>query len=132
MIPRDGPREKTPGPHHLFSCLTIYFPSSPLNQTHSKKFSFSFSLQSFPSTLFHLQTNTPLKETNINHPKGHDYAEWVRITRPISSYEDGSGNAQLGKCHTEASFSEHPLAKRRTQKDEFLQSTSFPTVEAAQ
>ena len=73
--------------------LTIYFPSSPLNQTHSKKFSFSFSLQSFPSTLFHLQTNTPLKETNINHPKGHDYAEWVRITRPISSYEDGSGNA---------------------------------------
>ena len=34
----------------------IYFPSSPPNQTHSKKFSFPFSLQSFPSTLFHLQT----------------------------------------------------------------------------
>ena len=36
---------------------TIYFPSSPPNQTHSKKFSFPFSLQNFPSILFHLQTN---------------------------------------------------------------------------
>ena len=35
----------------------IYFPSSPLNQTHSKKFSFPFSLQSFLSTLFHLLIN---------------------------------------------------------------------------
>ena len=43
-------------------CLgpTIYFPSSPPNQTHSKNFSFLFSFQSFPSTLFHLHTNTPL------------------------------------------------------------------------
>ena len=49
-----GPRRKHPGP-------TIYFPSFPPNQTHSKKFSFLFSLQSFPSILFHLQTNTPLR-----------------------------------------------------------------------
>ena len=35
----------------------------PLHRTKhtSKKFSFPFSLQSFPSTLFHLQTNTPIK-----------------------------------------------------------------------
>ena len=59
-------------------------------------------------------------------------AKWVRITQPISSYEDGLCNAQLGKCHTKASFSEHPLAKRLTQKDEVPQSTSFPTVEADQ
>ena len=59
-------------------------------------------------------------------------ANWVRITRPISSYEDGSCNTQLSKRHTEASFSEHPSVKRRTQKDEVPQSTSFPTVEAAQ
>ena len=59
-------------------------------------------------------------------------AKLVRITQPISSYEDGSCNTQLGKRHTEASFSEHPLAKRLTQKDEVPQSTSFPTVEAAQ
>ena len=38
--------------------FTLYFLSSPPNQTHSKKFSFPFSLQIFPSTLFHLQTNT--------------------------------------------------------------------------
>ena len=37
---------------------TIYFPFSSPNQTHSKKFSFLFSFQSFSSTLFHLQTNT--------------------------------------------------------------------------
>ena len=41
--------------------FTIYFPSSSPNQTHSKKFSFPFSLQGFPSILFHLQTNTPLR-----------------------------------------------------------------------
>ena len=39
--------------------FTIYFSSSPLNQTHSKKFSFPFSIHIFPSTIFHLQTNTP-------------------------------------------------------------------------
>ena len=48
-----GPRRKNPDP-------TIYFPSSSLNQIHSKKFSFPFSLRNFPSTLFHLQTNTSL------------------------------------------------------------------------
>ena len=48
-----GPRRKHQG-------LTIYFPFSPPNQTHLKKFSFIFSLQSFLSSLFHLQTNTPL------------------------------------------------------------------------
>ena len=37
---------------------TIYFPSSSPNQTHSKMFSFPFSLISFPFILFHLQTNT--------------------------------------------------------------------------
>ena len=37
---------------------TIYFLSSPPNQIHSKKFFFPFSLQIFPSTLFHLQKNT--------------------------------------------------------------------------
>ena len=40
---------------------TIYFPFSSPNQTHSKKIFFLFSLQNFPSTLFHLQTNTSLK-----------------------------------------------------------------------
>ena len=39
---------------------TIYFHSSSPNQTHSKKFSFLFSFQNFPSTLVYLQTNTPL------------------------------------------------------------------------
>ena len=48
-----GPRRKNSDP-------TIYFPSSPPNQIHSKKFSFPFSLRNFPSTLFHLQTNTSL------------------------------------------------------------------------
>ena len=60
--------EKTfgdPKRKHLGS--TIYFPSSPPNQTHSKKFFFPFSLQSFPFTLFHLQTNTPLVSTKISH-----------------------------------------------------------------
>ena len=54
------PKRKHLGP-------TIYFPPSPPNQTHSKKFFFSFSLQSFPFTLFHLQTNTPLVSTKISH-----------------------------------------------------------------
>ena len=40
------------------SSPTIYFPSSPPNQTHSKKFSFLFSFESFSSILFHFQTNT--------------------------------------------------------------------------
>ena len=43
-----GPREKTPGSHHLFSFL------STQPKTYSKKFFFLFSLQSFLSTLFHL------------------------------------------------------------------------------
>ena len=47
------------GKKHL--SLTIYIPSSQSNQTKSKKFSFPFSFQSFPSTLFYLQTNTPLE-----------------------------------------------------------------------
>ena len=38
---------------------TIYFSFSLPNQTHSKKIFFPFSLQCFPFTLFHLQTNTP-------------------------------------------------------------------------
>ena len=46
-----GPRRKHLGP-------TIYFPSSPPNQTQSKKFSFLFSFESFSSILFHFQTNT--------------------------------------------------------------------------
>ena len=49
-----------PGRKHLDP--TIYFPSSLLTKHTSKKFSFLFSLQSFPSTLFHLQTNTPSKK----------------------------------------------------------------------
>ena len=48
---------------HWYFCplnsLAIYFPSFPLNQTHSKKFSFLFSFQIFLSTLFQLQANTP-------------------------------------------------------------------------
>ena len=37
----------------------IFFPPHTTKHT-SKKFLFPFFLQSFPSTLFHLQTNTPL------------------------------------------------------------------------
>ena len=49
----DGPRRKHLGP-------TIYFLTPhPTKQT-PKKFSFLFSHQNFLSTLFHLQTNTPL------------------------------------------------------------------------
>ena len=48
------PVEKKSGPHHLFSIL----PTQP--NTFQKSFSFLFSLYSFPSTLFHLQTNTSL------------------------------------------------------------------------
>ena len=44
------------GPGRKYLGPTIYFPSFPLNQTHSKDIFFSFSLQSFPSTLFYLQT----------------------------------------------------------------------------
>ena len=40
------------------SSPTIYFPSSTPNLTHSKKFSFLFSFESFSSILFHFQTNT--------------------------------------------------------------------------
>ena len=47
------PGEKTPKPHHLFSFL----PTQP--NTLKKIILFLFSLQSFPSSLFHLQTNTP-------------------------------------------------------------------------
>ena len=36
----------------------IFIPSYPAKHT-PKRFFFPFSLQSFPSTLFHLQTNTP-------------------------------------------------------------------------
>ena len=46
-----GPKRKHLNP-------TIYFPSSPSNQTQSKKFTFLFSLQKFSSTIFQLQTNT--------------------------------------------------------------------------
>ena len=45
------------GIKHLGS--TIYFPSSPPNQTQSKMFSFPFFLQNFPYTIFHLKINTP-------------------------------------------------------------------------
>ena len=41
-------------PHYLFSFL-------PTQPNTLKKFSSPFSLQSFPSILFHLQTNTPLR-----------------------------------------------------------------------
>ena len=54
--------------------FTIYFSSFPSNQTHSKKFLFLFSLQSFPSTLFHLQINTPslsLSWHSTTTPIGH-------------------------------------------------------------
>ena len=42
------------------SDLTIYFLSSYPTKRTLKKISFLFSLQSFPSTLFYLQTNTQL------------------------------------------------------------------------
>ena len=38
---------------------TIYFPSCLPNKIHSKKVYLPISFQSFSSTLFHLQTNTP-------------------------------------------------------------------------
>ena len=38
----------------------IFLPSYPIKHT-PKKFFFPFSLQSFPYTMFHLQTNTPLR-----------------------------------------------------------------------
>ena len=67
-----------PGRKHLDP--TIYFPSSLLTKHTSKKFSFLFSLQSFPSTLFYLQTNT-LSEKGIGPRVVHrlalmDGREW--------------------------------------------------------
>ena len=53
-----GPGWKMPRPH-----LKVFFPLFP-----TKKHTNPFSLQSFPSILFHLQTNTPLTkylETNF-------------------------------------------------------------------
>ena len=55
------------GPKTKHLSLIIYFPLSPSNQTHSKNFSFQFSLQSFPFTLFHLQTNTPLVSSSSTY-----------------------------------------------------------------
>ena len=46
-----GLGEKIPTPHHLFFFLSTH------PNTLQKKFSLLFSLQSFPSSLFHLQTN---------------------------------------------------------------------------
>ena len=40
----------------------IFFPPHPTKHT-LKKFSFLFSFQSFPSTLFYLQINTPYRDT---------------------------------------------------------------------
>ena len=48
-----GPKKKHLG-------FTIYFPSFPPNQTHSKKIFILIFLQNFPSTLFYLQTNTKI------------------------------------------------------------------------
>nr|POE91849.1 putative ribonuclease h protein [Quercus suber] len=41
-------------------------------------------------------------------------AKWVRSSRPTSSHVEVNTTAQLGKCHTEASSTEHPEAKRRS------------------
>ena len=53
------PKEKISRPRHLFSHPTKYIP---------KKFPFPFSLQSFPSTIFHLLTNTPLRNEKRSLP----------------------------------------------------------------
>ena len=46
------------GPHH-------HFPSPPSTKHPPKSFSSSYSLQNFPSTLLHLQTNTPLGRLGV-------------------------------------------------------------------
>ena len=55
----DRIREKTPRSYQFFFSLL------PPTKHPSKKFSFSFSLQSFSSTLFHLQTNTSYKYKSL-------------------------------------------------------------------
>ena len=76
-----GPRRKNPDP-------TIYFPSSPPNQIHSKKFSFSFSLQSFPSTLFHLQTNTSLVFSFLTVVGVFKVDRWVLVSSISKVFDD--------------------------------------------
>ena len=76
-----GPRRKNPDP-------TIYFPSSPPNQIHSKNFSFPFSLRNFPSTLFHLQTNTSLVFSFLIVVGVFKVDRWVLVSS-ISKVFDG-------------------------------------------
>ena len=45
--------------------LSFIFLPPHLTKHNLEKFSFPFSLQSFPSTIFHLQTNTPQKFTSL-------------------------------------------------------------------
>lgn len=79
-------------------------------------------------------SKSPNNKTPVVKPglESETAAKWIRITRPISSYEDVANNAQLGKRHTEAFSSEYPAAKRRLQKDEVPQSHFLLTMEAIQ
>ena len=64
--------------HGLLQVAFIFFPFHQTKHT-PKKFSFLFSLQSFSSTLFHLQTNTPLRTLSI-------IANLLLVVSPPTSY----------------------------------------------
>ena len=68
-----GPKEKTLGLYQFF-----FFPSLPLTKHSPKKFSFLFSLQSFLSTLFHLQTNMLIRASPYLISSFMDNIKWTK------------------------------------------------------
>ena len=57
---------------NTWALLSIFLPPHPTKHT-PKKFFFPFSLKSFSSTLFHLQTNTPYESNQIEEKKTHTH-----------------------------------------------------------
>ena len=57
---------------NIWTLLSIFLPPYPTKYT-PKKFSFPFSLKSFASTLFHLQTNIPYQSNQIEKKHTHTH-----------------------------------------------------------
>ena len=66
---------------NIWALLSIFLPPHPTKHT-SKKFFFPFSLKSFSSTLFHLQTNTPYESNQIEEKK-HTHTH-TKILEPLT------------------------------------------------
>ena len=60
--------------------LSIFLPPYPTKHT-PKKFFFPFSLKSFSSTLFHLQTNTLYESNQIEKKKTHTHTQTYALTQ---------------------------------------------------